>query len=200
MSRIRLKICGIAAPEEARRAVLAGADAIGLEAGTNAAGMAPDGAIAEMAVALPPAVAAVILSRALTAGTIAQQVDAGAAGVVQLLRPLDPSEYPGLKRIIRGRKIIQCLPLEAAGEAKIYDGLADALLIEPNDDWTAAKAIADSVGIPVFLGGAFRPETIVPSLAAVRPFGIDLRVARTENGAIDWQALSPLIEAVKSAA
>jgi len=164
MARTRLKLSGIASVEEARLAVAAGADLIGLEAGTNS-GLSPDTTVATIALSLPPGVGAVILSRAMTAGTIAQQVDAAAAGAVQLLRPLDESEYPGLTRIIRGRKIIQCLPRDIeAAQARLHAGLADALELAASDG-----ALVHELAVPVFLAGPDEPaasEAFVPSGSA----------------------------------
>ena len=203
MSRIRLKLCGITSPAEARLAIAAGADAIGLDPNADGLDMTPDEKIAAIAIATPPPVAAVLVTRALTAGAIAQQVDAAAATVVQIARPLDVSEYPGLKRILRGRKILQAVALKRADaleQAQAYAALADGLLLEAGDGpaLALARRIVERVAVPVFLGGRLAPPDIGAVLAAVRPFGIDLRLPRDDAGQADQDALATVTAVLRT--
>jgi len=194
MARTRLKLSGIASVEEARLAVAAGADLVGLEAGAHS-DLAPDTAVATIALCLPPGVGAVILSRAMTAGTIAQQVDAAAAGAVQLLRPLDESEYPGLQRIIRGRKIIQCLPPGiGAAQARIHAGLADAVEVAAADG-----AVVHELAVPVFLAVPGEPAALSAAIRSLRPFGVGLALPRLPDGTVDEAALMALVAAIRAA-
>ena len=204
MARIRLKLCGIVSPLEAQLAIAAGADAIGLDPATDKLDMKPDEGIAAIALATPPPVATVLVTRALTAGAIAQQVDAAAVGVVQIARPLDTSEYPGLKRILRGRKILQAVSLAQADvleQARAYAGLADALLLEMQGEESFALAgrIAASLPVPVFLGGPLDAGRIRAALAIAKPFGIDLPLPRDAAGEPDNAALAALVEALRPA-
>jgi len=204
MVRIRLKLCGIVSPLEAQLAIAAGADAIGLDPATDSLDMKPDEGIAAIALATPPPVATVLVTRALTAGAIAQQVDAAAVGVVQIARPLDTSEYPGLKRILRGRKILQAVSLaqaDAFEQAKAYAGLADALLLETQGEDTFALAgrIAASLPVPVFLGGPLDASRIRAGLAIAKPFSIDLPLPRDAAGEPDHAELAALVEALRPA-
>ncbi|GLS23093.1 hypothetical protein GCM10007874_61130 [Labrys miyagiensis] len=179
MPRVRLKVSGITTLEEARIAVEAGADAIGLDPLRFATtGMTPDEAIAEIALSLPPAVTAVVQTRALTAGAVAQQVDAGAATAVQLMRPLPASEYPGLKRIIRGRKIIQSIKPEQAQALELAAAcaeFADAvhLPLVAFENLPRCRQIAEICRQPVFLG-LVEPERLSREIADFRPFAIDV--------------------------
>ena len=194
MTRTRLKLSGIASVGEARLAVAAGADLIGLEAGATS-DLAPDTTVATIALSLPPGVGAVILSRGMTAGTIAQQVDAAAAGAVQLLRPLDASEYPGLQRIIRGRKIIQCLPPGiGVAQARLHAGLADALELAAADG-----AVAGELAVPVFLAIPDEPAALAEAIRGFRPFGVGLALPRLPDGAVNEAALMALVAAIRAA-
>ncbi|WP_413991488.1 hypothetical protein ACMDCR_05155 [Labrys okinawensis] len=179
MPRIRLKVSGITTLVEARIAVEAGADAIDLDPlGFATSSMTPDEAIAEIALSLPPMVTAVVQTKALTAGTVAQQVDAAAATAVQLMRALPASEYPGLKRIIRGRKIIQSIEPEQAQALELAAAcaeFADAvhLPLVAFENLPRCRQIAEACRLPIFLGLA-EPERFSMEIAAFRPFAIDI--------------------------
>ena len=195
MPRIRLTISGIASLAEARAAVAAGADAIGLDPATfPSAGLAGNEALADIALALPPAVTPILLTQALTAGTIAQQVDAAAATAVQIARPLPASEYPGLKRIIRGRKIIQSIRVDSPQALELamsYAEWADALHLDPADmaQLPLCRQMAADTGLPVFLRLP-DPALVGRALSEFRPFGIDLLVPRKEDQAIEKLVLA----------
>ncbi|CAM5773476.1 hypothetical protein LMIY3S_04191 [Labrys miyagiensis] len=193
MPRIRLQVSGIATLAEARIAVAAGADAIGLDPlAFPEAGLAGDDRLADIALALPPPVMAILLTRALTAGTIAQQVDAAAATAVMIMRPLPASEYPGLKRIIRGRKIIQSIAADepqALAFAAACAEHADALHLtgETATLPPLARQIAETQPLPLFLKFA-APLPIGGCLEYVRPLAIDLPAPRIE-GNLDTAAI-----------
>jgi hypothetical protein len=186
MPRIRLMVSGITTLEEARLAVEAGADAIGLDpSGFATQAMTPDQSMAEIALSLPPAVMAVVRTKALTAGAIAQQVDAAAAMAVQLKRPLPASEWPGLKRIIRGRKIIQVIePADggAPGLAATCAEFADAvyLPLERIQDLPRCQQIAKICGLPVFLG-LTGPADLSGAILDFQPFAIDVEIPGGSN-------------------
>jgi len=193
VTRLRLRISGIATVEEARVAVGIGADAIGLDPAALPAGPPADETLAAIALALPPAVTPILVTRALTAGAIAQQVDAAAALAVEIARPLPSSEYPGLKRIIRGRKIIQSVPLgdaDAEAFAASCIGFADALLLAPADANEArlCRRIAEGCGLPVFLRAHAAAEAMIRD---IRPFALDIAAPR-RHGRLDATALAAL--------
>jgi len=198
MPRIRLKICGITSLEEARAVIASGADAIGLDPVLfPALGMSGNAALADISLAIPPAITPVLLTYALTAGTIAQQVDAAAATAVQIVRPLSVNEYPGLKRIIRGRKIIQSIRvdgLEAVEQAKAYAAFADALhLVLPDtDDLSVCRQIVVGTNLPVFL--QLPGFELLDVLAHLHPFAIDMILPRSSDGTMDRAGLVSLAE------
>lgn len=201
MPRLRLMISGIVSSGQADAAVAAGADAIGLDPLVfPQAGLEGSEALAAIALALPPAVTPILITPALTAGTIAQQVDAAAALAVRLVRPLAISEYPGLKRIIRGRKIIQSVdPAGADAEALVgaYAPLADALhfTLVHADHVPACQRLAASSRLPSFLG--LTDAALLPAAMALRPHAIDLMLFR-EDG-FDVPALHRFATALASA-
>lgn len=202
MPRIRLTICGVTSIEEAMTAVEAGADAIGLDPSAfPSSDLAGNERLAEIALALPPTITPILLTQALTAGTIAQQVDAAAATAVQVARALPLSEYPGLKRIIRGRKIIQSIKVDGAEALKLADSYtewADALHLEFTrpDLVPLCRQIADSCGLPVFLKVS-TPATLLEALATFRPYAIDI-AASQNGGRLDRGMIASLLGSISS--
>jgi hypothetical protein len=196
MPRIRLKICGAASIGEAQAAVAAGADAVGLDPRAFPdSSLAGNDMVAGIALALPPAVTPVLLTQALTAGTIAQQIDAAAAVAVQIERPLPPSEYPGLKRIIRGRKIIQSIQVDAADAlalAHSYIELADALHLVPAtaEYLPLCRQIGRETNLPIVLR-LQTPDAMIEVLPIFRPFAVDVGV-RFPGGQLDEQVIASL--------
>ncbi|MDZ5450817.1 hypothetical protein [Labrys sp. ZIDIC5] len=181
MPRLRLMISGITSREQAGAAVEAGADAIGLDpAAFPQAGPEGSAILAAIALALPPAVTPILITPALTAGTVAQQVDASATLAVRLARPIAASEYPGLKRIIRGRKIIQSIDParnDAGALVEACASLADALHFHVGtaDDLSACRCLIELTGLPCFLG--LTDPALLPAAAALRPHAVDLLLA-----------------------
>lgn len=185
MPRLRLMISGIASRAEAGTAVAAGADAIGLDPSAfPQAGLEGSEMLAAIALALPPAVTPILITPALTAGTVAQQVDASAALAVRLVRPIAPSEYPGLKRIIRGRKIVQSVDpasADAGALVEAYAALADALYLNADTpgDLSTCRHLTELTRLPCLLG--LTDPALLPAAAALRPHAIDLILAGGDN-------------------
>ncbi|MDQ0473733.1 hypothetical protein [Labrys wisconsinensis] len=199
MDRIRLTVSGIASIEEARLAIAAGADAVALAPGL--AGPA-DTARARIAAAVPPPVAVILPVAAWTAGAVAAQADLSGAGTVQVEHPIDPEDYPGMRRILRGRRFIQRLPMaEPEGAAHTYGGLAEALLLDAGTDagrdWAAARRIA--AASPLFLAGFADPAAIAAAVAAVRPWGIDAGAALRRSGRLDPDRLAAVAAMLQAA-
>lgn len=91
--RTRIKICCIASPDEARIAIAAGADALGLVARMpSGPGPISDRAIAEVTALVPPPVATFLLTSETTADAISAHVRATAPSAVQIVSHIDPAE------------------------------------------------------------------------------------------------------------
>lgn len=197
MPRIRLIVSAVASLEDAAAAVAAGADAIGLDPGLfPQAGLAGSEDLAAIALALPPTVTPILITPALTASTVAQQVDAAAALAVRLTRPFAASEYPGLKRIIRGRKIIQSIDVadtEAAARIEAYGPLADALhlTVDAPHQLPACRDLAALAGLPWIL--RLTDVSLLSAALALRPHAVDL--VRAVEDRFDLAALSRQIAA-----
>jgi phosphoribosylanthranilate isomerase len=83
--RVRVKICCISSPHEARQAVAAGADVLGLvSAMPSGPGPIGEDAIAEIVTGVPPGVATMLLTSRTDGAGIVTQLRRTRASVVQL--------------------------------------------------------------------------------------------------------------------
>ena len=190
---VRVKICCISSVAEAELAVRHGASAIGLVGHMpSGPGVIGDELIAEIAAAVPPAVATFLLTSETESDAIVEHVRRCGTNTVQLVDSVDPQAYGSLRKALPHLKIVQVIHVtgpESVGEAKKCAMLADALLLDSGrpaaavkelggtgrvHDWTLSRRIVDEVARPVFLAGGLRPDNVAEAWQAVRPFGLDL--------------------------
>lgn len=216
--RTRLKICCIASAEEAGLAVEAGADAVGL-VGAMPSGPGPieDAAIAAIARQVPPPCVAVLLTAAVQADTIAEQADAAAVPMVQIVNHVDPGIYPRLRACLPGRRLLQVVHVQdrsAIDRARSYAALADALLLDSGrpgaaiaelggtgrvHDWRISRQIATEADLPVILAGGLDPDNVGAAIATVRPFAVDVCSGVRSRGRLDPDKLAAFAAAVAEA-
>lgn len=224
MRRPRLMIGGIASLDEAMLAVEAGADLVGIEPrASSGADEAGSGAMevgeraAEICRRLPLPVAGVVASDAWSAGSIAAQVDLSGAAVIALRRPIEPDDYPGLRRILRGRRLLQVLALDGPhglDAALAYAALADGLLLiragpgaegsplspqslppqslPPQALWPVARQVVERSPVPVFLDESLAGADAAAALVALRPAGLAMAFPRQKAGRHDAARLETM--------
>lgn len=91
--RVRIKVCCIASREEARIAIDAGADAVGLVARMpSGPGPISDEKIADIAAWVPPPVATFMLTAETTADAISRHLDRTRPTTVQIVSHIDQAE------------------------------------------------------------------------------------------------------------
>ena len=101
--RTRVKICCISSVAEARAAVAAGADAIGLvSAMPSGPGVIDEDLIAVIAAAAPPAIGTVLLTSEVEPASIIGQQRRCGVNTIQLCDALDQSAYPALREALPG--------------------------------------------------------------------------------------------------
>ena len=215
MRRTRIKICCIGSVEEARMAVEAGADAIGLvSAMPSGPGVIPDEAIAEIARLVPPPVASVLLTSRTDAEAIGAQQRATGASVLQLVDAVSPDahrqlELPGIRRV---------QAVHVRSRADVADALAmaphvDGLLLDsgnPNastptlggtgrvHDWALSREIVERSPVPVFLAGGLDASNVAEAIRRVRPFGVDVCSGVRTHHQLDATKLAAFVGAVAS--
>lgn len=216
--RPRVKICCITTAEEARLALAAGADALGLvSAMPSGPGVIAESQIAEIAATVPPPVATFLLTSAQEADTILAQQRRCGTNTLQLVDALPPAAYPLLRAALPGIRLVQVIHVmdEAAlAEAQAVAPHVDALLLDSGNtklpvkqlggtgrthDWRISRAIVEAVAVPVFLAGGLHAGNVAAALAEVQPFGVDVCSGVRTDGRLDPVKLLAFIEAIGAA-
>jgi phosphoribosylanthranilate isomerase len=216
MHRVRIKICCIQSPEEAQRAIAAGADALGLVA-TMPSGPGPidDALIARIAAAVPPPIATFLLTSETEPAALIAHAERCRTNTLQLVDRIAPGGHAALRAALPGIKLVQVIHVggpEALDEARAIAPLVDALLLDsgrPHEaikvlggtgrthDWTIRRRSVEQVPCPVFLAGGLRADNVATAIAAVRPFGVDLCTGvRHPDYTLDPTKLATFIAAV----
>jgi phosphoribosylanthranilate isomerase len=204
--------------DEQRLAVAAGADAVGLVGPMpSGAGIIDDTLAAAIARVVPPPVASVLLTSRASADEIAGHLRAVGATAIQIVRHVDPADYPRLRALLPDRKIIQVIHVEDDGAltlARDYGRLADALLLDSGrpggeveelggtgrvHDWTVSARIVAMVAVPVFLAGGLDAGNVAAAMRQVAPYGIDVCSGVRAQGALDAEKLAAFVAAMRRA-
>jgi phosphoribosylanthranilate isomerase len=216
--RTRVKICCIASLEEARIAMAAGADALGLVARMpSGPGPIADEAIAAIAAAVPPPVATFLLTAETSAAAIAAHVRATRPSVVQIVSHIDPAEAAALaarEPQVRRVQVIHVEGPEALAMIPLYAPHVHAFLLDsgrPNapvaelggtgraHDWAISAAFVRASERPVFLAGGLTPDNVGEAIRRVRPFGLDLCSGVRRDGRLDAAKVAAFMAAVRRA-
>lgn len=215
---IRVKICCMASIEEARTAVAAGANALGLVGRMpSGPGPIPDELIAEIAATVPPGVATFLLTSETEPEAVVEHVRRSGANTVQLVDRVSGQTYAALRRALPLVKLVQVVHVadhEALSEAVQAAPHVDALLLDSGSfrgpvkelggtgrvhDWEVSRRIVETAGRPVYLAGGLKPENVTEAIRQVRPFGVDLCTGVRTDGRLDPVKLHAFMQAVRSA-
>lgn len=214
--RTRIKICCIASVEEARMAIAAGADALGFIGVVPPTPRAiPDEAIADIAAAVPPPVATVLVGSQREAGTMAAQVRRARPSTLQIVAPIEPAEWvrfaemePDIRRIqvihVEGPEALDLIPVyapyvhaflldsgKASAATPYYGGTGET------HDWAISAAFVARSPLPVFLAGGVTPANVAEAIRRVRPYGLDLCTGLRTDGKLDPGKLADFVRAVR---
>lgn len=217
-SRTRIKICCIASLEEAELATRSGADAIGLVgAMPSGPGVIDDISIAAIASAVPPPIAAFLLTAEPSAQTIAAHVRRTGVSTVQIVSHLDPAESEKLVDLLPITRRVQVIHVEDERALNLitrYARNAHAFLLDsgrPNlpvpeyggsgrpHDWNISAEFVRRSPLPVFLAGGLSASNVNEAIQLVRPFGVDLCSGVRTGGRLDPGKLRAFIDAVRQA-
>jgi len=214
--RTRIKICCIASVEEARMAIAAGADALGLVARMpSGPGPIPDSVIAEVTAAVPPPVSTFLLTCETTADAISAHIRATRPTTVQIVSHIAPQESARLAVLephVRRVQVIHVEGPEALDLIDVYSAHVHAFLLDsgrPNaaiaefggtgrqHDWTISARFVKASPLPVFLAGGLSASNVGDAIRQVRPFGLDLCSGVRTDGRLDPEKLKAFMLAAR---
>lgn len=213
--RTRIKVCCIASIEEARTAIEAGADAVGLVAEMpSGPGPISDAEILAISTQVPPPISTFMLTSETKADAIAAHVQATQTTSVQIVSHIDVVESKRLASLIPHIKRVQVIHVEDMGALElipIYAPYVHAFLLDsgrPNavtpefggtgrvHDWAISAAFVEVSPIPVFLAGGLTPDNVIDAIKTVKPFGVDLCSGVRTDGKLDCTKLNAFVSAV----
>jgi phosphoribosylanthranilate isomerase len=216
--RTRVKICCVETLAEARVAMRAGADAIGLVGEMpDGPGQIPDETIGEIAGQSWPGVSTVLLTRRTDPDAVTAHVWATGADTVQLVAGGDQAAWAALRRHCPWVKVVQVVHVTGARAEAVARDVApfvDALLLDSGrpdgpapslggtgrtHDWAVSRRIVEAVGVPVILAGGLTPANVGRAVARVGPWGVDVCTGVRSGGALDPDRVRAFIDAVAAA-
>jgi phosphoribosylanthranilate isomerase len=215
-SRPRVKVCCIASVEEARVAVLHGADALGLvSAMPSGPGVIDEDTIARVSAIVPPGVSRFLLTSRQDVRVIADQQRRCGVDTVQICDRLVDGTYADLRVLLPGVRLVQVVHVtgpEAVDEAIEVAPFVDAVLLDSGDqrlavkqlggtgqrhDWNLSGRIREAIDVPMFLAGGVNAFNVSRAIQEVGPFGLDVCSGVRTDGALDEAKLSSFMAAVE---
>ncbi len=211
----RIKICCIQTREEAKVAIGAGADAIGL-VGKMPSGPGPieDDAILQIAASIPPPVATFLLTSETLGESIAKHHFRTFTNTIQIVDTPGEAAHDYLKKKIPSIKRVQVIHVineSSIDEAARFFEKADALLLDSGNphldvkelggtgrthNWEISRKIVDRSPVPVFLAGGLNSKNVKQALDTVQPYGLDICSGVRTNGKLDPRKLEDFMEEV----
>ena len=221
-ARPAVKICCIASVAEARLAVAAGAQALGLvSAMPSGPGVIDEATIAQVARAMAdehgPAVQTFLLTSLQTAAGIADQHRRCRTTTLQLVDAVPHDDLRRLRDALPGVQLVQVVHVTGPAsldEAAAVAPLVDAVLLDSGNpqaavkelggtgrthDWALSaqiRAAVAALGRPVWLAGGLQPQNVVAAVAAVQPAGLDLCSGVRQGGRLDAVRLAAFFNAL----
>jgi phosphoribosylanthranilate isomerase len=213
---IRIKICCIANIKEARLALSAGADALGLVSEMpSGPGVISEKDIKSVIHQLGPFITSVLLTSKRTAKEIADQVDFCRPRAVQLCESLDIAELQKLKDMVSGVALIHVIHVnarESLAEAKTYEPYVHAFLLDTGQrsgplkqlggtgkthDWSISAKIVKRVNVPVILAGGLNTQNVNRAIENVKPYAVDVCSGVRTGDRLDPRKLSEFISVTR---
>ena len=215
--RTRIKICCISSVLEAKMAIGAGADAIGLVGKMpSGPGPIPDWLISEIVKTIHPPIATFLLTSEQSSEEIIYHVKRVDTNTVQIVDELTTGDYADIRTALPHLKIVQVIHViddKSIDEAIKFSEHVDALLLDSGNpraaiktlggtgnvhNWEISRDIVSSVEIPVFLAGGLHADNVRQAIETVRPFGVDICSGVRTEGKLDPNKLEAFIRAVHS--
>jgi phosphoribosylanthranilate isomerase len=189
-----IKICGLTRPDDARRAVDAGATAIGMVFWPDS----PRVVTLEQAEAIATAVGSEVLTVGVFVDATREHIDQVMRRVPLGAAQLHGHESPAFVDTLLW-PVIKAVPVPAEGPLPDLTPWAGVrVMLDAHDpvrrggtgrlvDWARAAALAATR--PVILAGGLRPENVAEAVMRVRPAGIDVSSGVERSPGVKDEAL-----------
>ncbi len=188
-----VKICGITRPEDARAAVEAGADAVGVVMASDSPRSCTVEEAREVFAGVPPGILRVVVSHTDSVEGLSECLAAN-PDALQLSQPIAVPPSAGVA-VIRVVAPGDPVPVDCA--MVIVDGSHGRG--RPYDP-TYAREVAASSPVPVLLAGGLSPENVGAAIREIRPFGVDVASGvEAAPGVKDHARLRAFVRAAKGA-
>lgn len=212
----RIKICCIGSVAEAWLAVESGAAAVGLVSEMpSGPGVISEDLIAEIVLALPPAIGSFLLTCKPDVASIIDQQRRLRVNTIQICDRLEPGSHRVLREALPGISLVQVI--HVTGEDSLAQAVAvapfvDGILLDSGNpslavkelggtgrihNWSLSARIREAVNVPIFLAGGLRAANVAEAIKQVRPFGVDVCSGVRTDGRLDEMKLRGFIEAVQ---
>jgi len=210
-----VKICCIKSRAEARLAIDAGANAIGLvSAMPSGPGVIDEALIADIADCTPEGIDTFLLTSLVSAAEISAQHRRCRTTTIQLVDRLAPAELAALRDRLPDVKLVQVVHVQddaAIDEAVAAATHADAILLDSGNprlavktfggtgrvhDWSISRRVREATSRPVWLAGGLTPENVASAFAMVGSHGIDVCSGVRRDGRLDATRLAAFFAAL----
>lgn len=214
----RVKICCMGSVAEAWLAIANGASAVGLVSEMpSGPGVISEDLIAEIAVALPPAVGSFLLTCKSDADAIIDQQRRLRVNTIQICDRLERTAYQILRDALPGVSLVQVIHVngpDSVDEAISIAPFVHAILLDSGNqslpvkelggtgrthDWSLSLRIREAVDVPLFLAGGLKAKNVAEAIKRVRPFGVDVCSGVRTDGRLDEVKLKDFFAAVRQA-
>ena len=215
--KTRIKICCIKTIQEAKIAIEAGADAIGLVSKMpSGPGPIPDELMKEIAKSVPPLIGTFLLTSETSADEIIKHHIRTQSNTIQIVDLLSDGTYSQIKKALPSVKIIQVIHVldsESVNYVLQISEHVDAILLDsgnPNlkikelggtgrvHNWALSRQIRELSKCPIILAGGLNPENVKQAIVEVKPFAVDVCSGVRFDDALDIDKLSAFVNNVNS--
>lgn len=215
----RLKVCCIASSEEARIALDAGADVLGLvSAMPSGPGVISDMQIAEIAAGLPAGAEVFLLTSRTDAEGLIAQLRVSGIRTLQLVDTVAPHVIARVRAAVDAVRLVQVIHVlddKSLAEAESAMPHVDALLLDSGNprlaikelggtgrvhDWALSRRIRDAaakVGVPVYLAGGLMRKNLRDAIHTVQPYGLDVCSGVRTDGRLDPDKLAAFVHELR---
>ena len=216
MPRTRVKICCMGSVEEAKLAIAAGADAIGLvSAMPSGPGPIEEELICQIAAYVPRSIGTFLLTSLTTANEIVAQHGRCLTSTIQLVDRIDDGAHQAIRQALPGVRLVQVIHVtgeESLDEAKEVEPFVDAILLDSGNpklaikelggtgrthDWSVSTKLVAAAEVPVFLAGGLNADNVQRAIQQVRPYGVDVCSGVRTDGKLDEAKVYAFMTAVR---